>query len=411
MAGCVDHVQDVGAGLSALGVVGRHGPRHPHGLALDGDPALALDVHPVEVLRPGGPLVDDAGELEHPVGQRRLAVVDVRDDAEVADDRGIGVAGLRRGGSSHGCAPLFQSPGHRRIHHDHPEVVGPAVRLPDELPTPGVRACHPERVAMTREPLALGRRTLLRGTALTSAAGLALGAGPAGTASATARSAPALIRSGRPTLTHGVQAGDVRRDGALLWSRADRPSRLIAEISRDPDFRRAVTVQGPVVTPRSDLTGEIPLRRLPSGADLHYRIRAVDLDDHRRSSAAVTGRFRTAPGRGDDVRFLWSGDIAGQGWGVNPDFGRLPDRRRHALAPGRLLPVQRRQRVRRRAGRRVRPAARRLDLAQPHDPGQVQGRRDARRVPRAVPVQPVGGELAGVPRRDGPGRRSGTTTR
>jgi hypothetical protein len=30
-------------------------------------------------------LVDDAGELQHPVGQGRLAVVDVGDDAEVAD--------------------------------------------------------------------------------------------------------------------------------------------------------------------------------------------------------------------------------------------------------------------------------------------------------------------------------------
>ena len=41
------------------------------------------------------PLVDDAGELQHPVGQRRLAVVDVGDDAEVADDRRVGLAGLR----------------------------------------------------------------------------------------------------------------------------------------------------------------------------------------------------------------------------------------------------------------------------------------------------------------------------
>ena len=30
-------------------------------------------------------LVDDAGQLEHPVGQRRLPVVDVGDDAEVPD--------------------------------------------------------------------------------------------------------------------------------------------------------------------------------------------------------------------------------------------------------------------------------------------------------------------------------------
>ena len=92
----VDHVEHVGAGLGALLVVVRDRPRHPHGLALDGDAALALDVHPVEVLRPRGPLVDDPGQLQHPVGQRRLAVVDVRDDAEVPDDRGVGLAGLGR---------------------------------------------------------------------------------------------------------------------------------------------------------------------------------------------------------------------------------------------------------------------------------------------------------------------------
>ena len=95
--GGVDHVEDVGAGLGALLVVGRHGPGHPDGLALDGDAALALDVHPVEVLRPRAPLVDDAGQLQHPVGQRRLAVVDVGDDAEVANDRGIRLPRLRRG--------------------------------------------------------------------------------------------------------------------------------------------------------------------------------------------------------------------------------------------------------------------------------------------------------------------------
>jgi hypothetical protein len=54
--------------------------------ALDGDAALALDVHPVEVLRAHvDAFVDDAGDLQHAVGERRLAVVDVRDDAEVAD--------------------------------------------------------------------------------------------------------------------------------------------------------------------------------------------------------------------------------------------------------------------------------------------------------------------------------------
>ncbi len=179
---------------------------------------------------------------------------------------------------------------------------------------------------MTPDSFDLDRRTLLRGSALSALA--------AGLPAAASSAAPAFVRSGRPWLTHGVQAGDVREGRAVLWSRADRPSRLVAEISRDRSFRRSVTVRGPVVTPHTDLTGEIPLTRLPSGTDLHYRIRAVDLHDHRRGSRAVEGRLRTAPGRRDDVRFLWSGDIAGQGWGVNPDLGgfRIADamRARHA---------------------------------------------------------------------------------
>ncbi|WP_134766190.1 alkaline phosphatase D family protein [Nocardioides sp. 1609] len=171
---------------------------------------------------------------------------------------------------------------------------------------------------MTRDPApltpapSLPRRRLLQGAAL-SALAVPLASPAAG--------APAFVRSGRPLLTHGVQAGDVRDGRAVLWSRADRPSRLVAEISRDSSFRRYRTVRGPVVTPRTDLTGEIDLRGLPSGTDLHYRIRAVDLHDPRRSGPAEVGRLRTAPGRRDDVRFLWSGDIAGQGWGVNPDLG------------------------------------------------------------------------------------------
>ncbi len=165
------------------------------------------------------------------------------------------------------------------------------------------------------------RRGLLRGAALTAgAAGLALPSRALG-APSRAFGPASLSASGRPTLTHGVQSGDVRVGAATLWARADRPSRLIAEISRDPRFRDVRPVRGPVVTPDTDLTGEIHLSRLPDGIDLHYRIRAVSLDDSHRAGEPVVGRLRTAPRPGDDVRFLWSGDIAGQGWGVNPEYG------------------------------------------------------------------------------------------
>jgi hypothetical protein len=77
VTGRVDHVEHVRGPVEV--------PRHPHRLALDGDAALALDVHAVQVLGAHRPVVDDAGDLQHPVGQGRLAVVDVGDDAEVAD--------------------------------------------------------------------------------------------------------------------------------------------------------------------------------------------------------------------------------------------------------------------------------------------------------------------------------------
>ena len=56
-----------------------------HGLRLDGDAALALEVHAIEELLLHVARAHRAGELEDAVGQRRLAVVDVSHDGEVAD--------------------------------------------------------------------------------------------------------------------------------------------------------------------------------------------------------------------------------------------------------------------------------------------------------------------------------------
>ena len=57
----------------------------PHGLRLDGDAALALDVHGIEHLLDHLARLEPAGELNEPVGERRFAVVDVGDDREIAD--------------------------------------------------------------------------------------------------------------------------------------------------------------------------------------------------------------------------------------------------------------------------------------------------------------------------------------
>lgn len=168
---------------------------------------------------------------------------------------------------------------------------------------------------MSNRPLipAPGRRTVLRGSLLASAAAAVPGV---------LTGAPAFALSGRPSASWGVQAGDVTASSALVWVRSDRPARMVVETSATESFRRARTWHGPLIGARTDFTGTTPLHGLPAGEQVHYRVTLADPHDPRRTGKPVYGTFRTAPaGRRDGVRFLWSGDIAGQGWGINPDIG------------------------------------------------------------------------------------------
>jgi len=65
-------------------------PLKADGLRLDGDPALALDVHIVEHLRAHFALGEAAGALDQPVGERAFPVIDVGDDGKIADFRSVG---------------------------------------------------------------------------------------------------------------------------------------------------------------------------------------------------------------------------------------------------------------------------------------------------------------------------------
>ncbi|MER7762086.1 alkaline phosphatase D family protein [Streptomyces sp. NPDC097619] len=146
---------------------------------------------------------------------------------------------------------------------------------------------------------------------------------PALAAGGTLLAPPALALTGRPQALWGTQTGAVTAHSALVWVRSDRPARMWVETSPTENFRYGVRRhRGPLLGPATDFTGTTAVHGLPPGTQVHYRVLLADPADPRRTGQPVRGTFRTVPvRRRDGVRFLWSGDLAGQGWGINPERG------------------------------------------------------------------------------------------
>jgi hypothetical protein len=91
MARCVHQIEDIVLAVGRLVV-------QPHGLGLDGDAALALDIHRIEHLVLHFAVGQPARKLDQAVGQGGFAMVDMGDDGEIPDLRqvshwGRGLAG------------------------------------------------------------------------------------------------------------------------------------------------------------------------------------------------------------------------------------------------------------------------------------------------------------------------------
>jgi alkaline phosphatase D len=163
----------------------------------------------------------------------------------------------------------------------------------------------------------LGRRNLVVGGSMAL-----VGCAASPRTSSFASSPP--LRS-TPEPMWGVQSGDVTATSALVWSRSDRPSRMVVDWATSADFATPRRLLGPVVTTGSDLTGKLVLECLPPKARIHYRVRF----EAERPSEWIAGAFST-PARPEDrtdphdVVFAWSGDTNGQGWGIDDTRGGMP---------------------------------------------------------------------------------------
>ena len=251
---------------------------------------------------------------------------------------------------------------------------------------------------------AFTRRNVLKG-ALAAAGAAAVVPVTQGAAHAARPAGVALVRN-RLTLPSGIATGDVTTDSGVLWSRASGPGRLVASLLAVDDdgsplrgggaFQRVL--RGSAASDATDFTSRINADHLPAGTRFALTMHFEDADGY--AGETAQGSFSTAPGTGlinsgrasRRQSFVWTGDTAGQGWGINEEIGGMRGYvAMHATTPDFFIhsgdtiyadgPIAA-------TGHR----ARRADLAQPGHRGGVQGGRNPERVPRPAPLQPDGQE-------------------
>ncbi|QRM53463.1 alkaline phosphatase D family protein [Sinorhizobium sp. BG8] len=145
---------------------------------------------------------------------------------------------------------------------------------------------------------------------------LASGAGALAASSALA--VPYYARGhGRPLFTHGVQSGDVDPSSGMIWTRVDRAAEVTVEYATTEGFSDPVRLPPLKALPGNDFAVKTQLKGLLPDQDIFYRFTATDPYAGHLVSEPVVGRFRTGPLRRRSVRFVWSGDTAGQGWGID----------------------------------------------------------------------------------------------
>ncbi|MDD5412844.1 MAG: alkaline phosphatase D family protein [Methylobacter sp.] len=125
-----------------------------------------------------------------------------------------------------------------------------------------------------------------------------------------------------PLMEQGIQIGDLAPGRAIIWSRADRASRMMVKYAFNDQFTDAVTIRGPYAMEETDFTARQDLTGLPEGKNIYVQVWFEDLTNNRNKSEPVSGHFHTI-GKRDDIRFIWGGDTAGQGWGINESFGGM----------------------------------------------------------------------------------------
>jgi alkaline phosphatase D len=98
---------------------------------------------------------------------------------------------------------------------------------------------------------------------------------------------------------------------------------MLIEAATTDGFKDIVYASFADALPETDFTAKALIEDLPAGQDIFYRLRLQDLSSPAAVGEPVIGRFRTAPSDRRSISFVWSGDTAGQGWGIDVSRGGM----------------------------------------------------------------------------------------
>src|SRR6478609_5570314 len=86
--------------------------------------------------------------------------------------------------------------------------------------------------------------------------------------------APAIVQSetSLPSMPYGISAGAAGPDRFVVWSRSDRPARMVVEYATTERFADARRITGPAALEGSDFTARTVLTGLPRGQRVFYRV-------------------------------------------------------------------------------------------------------------------------------------------
>ncbi len=113
-------------------------------------------------------------------------------------------------------------------------------------------------------------------------------------------------------VTHGIMAGDVKEDSAVIWARAESESYMHVFLQGEDDRKSKHKIIK--VTAERDFTGKIKLEELEADSDYEYTVWFSNSRHAGKDSEKIIGRFHTAPkkNKAKALSFAWGGDLAGQ---------------------------------------------------------------------------------------------------